>query len=619
MSNQSASVPAASRRASKIRLPSLIRPYWKSLAIAGIAVLGETATDVLEPWPVKIVIDNILLHKKLGGWLGSVVGKFFGHNPFALLNFAVAAVAAIAIVGAVSSYFEKYLTTSVSQWVTHDLRRTLYTHIQRLSLAEHDQARTGDLISRVTDDIEAIQDFVNSALLGIFVSVLTLMGMIGVMFYVNRRFTLIALCVVPPLFLVVLHYTRQIKKASRAVRKKESELTSVVAEVLTSERVVKAFAREDYEVRRFEAQSLENVETALRARTLKAKLSPLVEIIVAVGTALVLLYGTRLALAGTISAGVLVVFLLYLGRMYKPMRDLAKMTDTVSKAFVGYERVQEVLQIESRVRDLPGARRAPKFKGKIGFDNVSFSYDGETPVLKNIDFEVDPGQVAAFVGPSGAGKTTIISLIPRFYDPQSGAVKIDGVDIRRYKIKSVRQQISFVLQETLLFHTSVWQNIAYGKPDASRAEIVRAAELANAAEFIEKMPEGYDTMIGERGLNLSGGQRQRIAIARAIIRNTPILILDEPTTGLDSSSEQLVLEALGRLMKGRTCVVIGHHLSAIRHANVIFVVKDGELVERGTHDELLEADGVYAELYKLQAEDYGVNHVGATLRIARKG
>ena len=288
----------------------------------------------------------------------------------------MAAVAVIAVVGAVSSYFEKYLTTSVSQWVAHDLRRTLYHHIQRLSLAEHDEARTGDLITRVTSDIEAIQDFINSALLGMLVNVMTLVGMIGVMFYLNWRFTLIALSVAPVLFLVVYSYTRRIKSASRAVRKKEGELLSIVQEVLTSIRVVKAFAREDYEQQRFETESLANVEAGLQARSIKAKLSPLVEVIVAIGTCLVLWYGARLALAGQLSAGVLIVFLLYLGKMYKPMRDLSKMTDTVSKAMVGYERIQEVLDIESRVRDVPGARRAPRFKGQIEFDHVSFSYGG---------------------------------------------------------------------------------------------------------------------------------------------------------------------------------------------------------------------------------------------------
>jgi subfamily B ATP-binding cassette protein MsbA len=596
-------------RSPKIRLASLIRPHSKMLLAAGIAVLCETGADVLEPWPVKVVIDNILLHKRLHGWIGSAAEKIFGHNPASLLNFAIAAVAAIAVVGAISSYIEKYLTTSVSQWVTHDLRRMLYNHIQRLSLAEYGERRTGDLISRVTDDIEAIQDFISSALLGMCVSALTLVGMIFVMFYVNWRFTLIALSVVPPLFLIVFHYTRQIKKASRAVRKKESELTSVVEEVLTSERVVKAFAREDYEVRRFENQSLENVETARRARSVKAKLVPIVETIVALGTILVLFYGTRFAMAGKISAGVLVVFLLYLGKMYKPMRDLSKMTSTVSKALVGYERVQEVLEVESRVDDLPRARRAPRFKGAIGFENVSFSYDGDKPVLRDINFNIEPGQVAAFVGVSGAGKTTIISLIPRFYDPTSGVVKVDGADVRRYRLKSLREQISFVLQETLLFRTSVWQNIAYGKPDASRREIVRAAELANAAEFIEEMPDGYDSLIGERGTNLSGGQRQRIAIARAIIRDAPILILDEPTTALDSASEQLVLEALERLMKRRTCVVIAHHLHTIRDSDVIFVVKDCELAERGTHEELLAAHGEYAHLHQLQVEGGGAEAV----------
>ncbi|HXP70709.1 MAG TPA: ABC transporter ATP-binding protein [Candidatus Dormibacteraeota bacterium] len=587
----------------KLSVVRLIRPYWKQLALAFVAVLGETFSDVLEPWPIKIVIDNILQSKKLPGWLAGFVSGAFGQNKLAVLNFAVAAVAGIAVVGAISSYVEKYLTTSVSQWVTHDLRRTLYNHIQRLSLAEYDKTQTGDLISRVTSDINAVQDFINSALLGIVVNILTLVGMAGVMFYINWRFTLIALSIAPALFAVVYYLTRRIKKASREVRKKESELVSVVQEVLTSVRVVKAFAREDFEVTRFESQSLENVETALEARSIKAKLSPIVDVMVAAGTCLVLAYGARLALSGQISAGVLVVFLLYLGKMYKPMRDLSKSTDTVSKAVVGYERIEEVLDIEARVRDLPGARKAPRFKGKIEFDHVNFAYDDKIPVLKDLSFETEAGQVAAIVGPSGVGKSTIISLIPRLYDPQSGTIRIDGVDIRRYKLKSLREQISFVLQETLLFHTSVWENIAYGKPDASPDQIIRAAKQANAHEFIVQLSEGYGTMVGERGVTLSGGQRQRIAIARAIVRNTPILVLDEPTTGLDSSSEQAVIEALERLMKGKTCIVVAHHLSTIRHADVIFVVKESELVEKGTHDQLLAAGGLYAELYKIQTSD----------------
>ena len=604
---ESPTKPSVANRAGKLSIARLIRPYWKSLVLAFIAVLGETLSDVLEPWPIKVVIDNILQSKKLPGWLGGFVSGMFGQDKLAILNFAVAAVAIIAVLGAISSYVEKYLTTSVSQWVTHDLRRTLYNHIQRLSLAEHDKAQTGDLISRVTSDIGSIQDFINSALLGILVNSLTLVGMTGVMLYINWRFTLIALSIAPALFVVVYTFTRRIKKASRAVRKKESELISVVQEVLSSVRVVKAFAREDFEVMRFESQSRDSVETALEARSIKAKLSPIVDVMVAIGTCLVLGYGARLALRGDLSAGVLIVFLLYLGKMYKPMRELSKMTDTVSKAMVGYERINEVLEIEARVRDLPKARRAPRFKGKIEFDHVNFSYDEKTPVLKDINFTIKPGQVAALVGPSGNGKTTIISLIPRFYDPQSGVVKIDDTDIRGFKLKSLREQISFVLQETLLFHASVWDNIAYGKPDATREEILRAAKLANADEFIEKLPEGYHSMIGERGATLSGGQRQRIAIARAIIRDTPILVLDEPTAGLDSASEETVIEALDRLMAGKTTIVVAHHLRTIRHADVVFVVKDAEVVEQGTHDELVAAGGLYADLYKMQISENAGN------------
>lgn len=547
------------------------------------------------------------------GWLNALIASHIGQNNLAILNFAALAVLTIAIMGALCSYADKYVTTSVAQWVMHDLRRLVYHHLQRLSLAYHDNKQTGDLLSRVTSDIDAIQSFIASGLLGSAVNILTLAGMVGVMFYLNWRFTLIALSITPVLFAVVFHYTRRIKKAAREVRKKEGEIVSVIQEVLSSIRVVKAFAREEYEQRRLEEESLEGVEIALRARGLKAKLAPLVEIIVAVGTSLVLWFGARLALSGALSPGSLVVFIFYLGKMYKPMQELSKMTDSYSKAAVGWERIREIFDADREVQDLPGARRAARFKGRIEFQNVGFGYQTDRPVLKNVSLRIEPGQMAALVGPTGAGKTSIISLIPRFYDPSSGSVTIDGWDVRRLQQKSVRQQMSFVLQETLLFRAPLWNNIAYGKPEASRAEILRAAELANAHEFIEKMPDGYDTIVGERGVTLSGGQRQRIAIARAIIRDTPILILDEPSSGLDAASEKLVFEALDRLMEGKTSIVIAHRLSTIRRADVIFVVNDGSIVERGNHDDLLKLGGLYAELYHIHQDDSGTEHAGSAV------
>jgi len=570
------------------------------LVLAFFAVLGEAATDLLEPWPLKIVFDYIFGAKHLPAWMTSLLKPTFGLSKVGLLHFAILAVIVIALAGALSAYAEKYLTTSVGQWVMHDLRRVLYHHIQRLSLAYHDHKPTGDLISTVTADIDSIQDFISQALLGIVVNVLTLVGMLLVMFYLNWRFTLIALSITPFLFVVVYTYTRRIKQASRALRKKEGEVVSVVAEVLNSIRVVKAFAREDYEEARLAQQSLENVEIALRARSLKAKLAPVVQVIVAVGTCLVLWYGVNLVLTDQMTSGSLLVFLLYLGKMYKPMRDLSKMTDTMSKAAVGYERIHAVIETEDEIRNLPGAKTAPQFKGEVEFDHVYFGYDKGYRTLTDVNLRVEPGQLAALVGPTGAGKTTIASLIGRFYDPQKGTVKIDGQDVRNYKIKSLRRQISFVLQETLLFRAPVWQNIAYGRPEASRDEILLAAELANADEFIRKMPQQYDTMVGEKGVTLSGGQRQRIAIARAIIRNAPILVLDEPTSGLDAASEELVFEALTRLMAGRTTFVIAHRLATVRRADVIFVIENGTIAERGTHDALLAQGGLYSHLYEIQ-------------------
>ena len=582
-----------------LSITSLLRPHWKAMTMAMVGVAGIALTELLEPWPLKIVIDHLLQDRPPPAWMGGALG-WFGGGTLAVLNVAVFAVAVIAVGAAASTYLQGYLTTNVGQRVMHDLRKVLYHHIHRLSLAEHDAKRTGDLISRVTSDIQTIQDFVTSALLAILTSVFVLVGITGVMLYLNWRFTLISLTIAPLLFLVVFVFTRRIKQASRDVRKKEGQLLSMVQEVFSSIRVVKAFAREEYEQRRFERQSLDNVEATLAARNIKMTLAPVVEIIVAVGTCLMLWYGARLVIAGQLTPGALVVFLLYLGKMYKPMRDLSKMTDTISKAAVSLERIREVLDTESGVRDLHGARPAGRFKGAIAFDRVSFAYRPAQPILKDVTFEIEPGEIAAFVGPTGGGKSTIISLVARFYDPVSGTVSIDGKDVRKYTMKSVREQVSFVLQETLLFHAPIWQNIAYGRPEATRADIIEAAELANADEFIRQMPEGYDTMVGERGVTLSGGQRQRVSIARAIIRDTRILVMDEPTSGLDAQSEHVVFEALRRLMKDKTSIVIAHHLKTIQQADTIFVVKDHTLVERGTHYQLLAAGGFYSQLHAVQ-------------------
>ncbi len=588
---------------------TLLKPHIAALSLGFLAIAGESAANLLQPWPLKIVLDDVLRSHQSHAWVMRFVHSAIGTDKMALLKFACAAVLAIAVLDAICTFGEKYLTTSVAQWISYDLRLAIYSHVQRLSLAFHDQKRTGDLISRVTDDVDAIQSFVMNGLLGVLINTMTLVGMIAVMFYLNWQFTLIALSVVPVLFAMVYLYTRRIKKASRAVRKKEGEITSVVEEVLSSIRVVKAFAREDYEVHRMEKESLEAVEVSLRARTLKAKLTPLVGIVVAVGTGLVLWFGARLVMAGTLSAGGPVVFILYLGKMYKPMQEISKMTDTYSKAAVGYERIQEVLHTNVEIHDLPRARRAPRFKGEITFENVSFAYGERPPMLRQISLTMRSGQVTALVGPTGAGKTSIISLIPRFYDPADGVIKIDGTDIKQFQQRSLRQQMSFVLQETILFRAPVWQNIAYGRPGCSRSDIICAAEMANASEFIDKLPDGYDTVLGERGMTLSGGQRQRIAIARAVIRNTPILILDEPTSGLDSASEKLVFEALDRLMEGKTVIVIAHRLSTVQRADMIFVVNDGAVIEQGKHRELMKLHGVYAKLHELQFKEEDLTRV----------
>jgi ABC-type multidrug transport system fused ATPase/permease subunit len=403
------------------------------------------------------------------------------------------------------------------------------------------------------------------------------------------------------MLLLVFRFKKAVKTATHEVRKQQANIVSVVQQDLESMRVVKAFGRQDYEQQELGEVSRAVVDAALKARRVKALLSPIVTVTVSFCTAVVLWRGSALILAGTMTAGALTVFLAYLTKFFKPVKDLASMTNSIAQAAVGVDRVRAILDADQVIPERPDARVLPaSVRGVIRFDQVKFGYAPDVPVLKGVTFDIEAGQLVGVVGPTGGGKSTIVSLIPRFYDTTSGKVSIDGVDVRDYKLQWLRSQIGYVLQETVLFRGTVYDNIAYGREGATREEIAKAAKLANADEFISRMPHGYETMIGERGDTLSGGQRQRIGIARALVRNNPILILDEPTAALDTESEKLVIEALERLMKGRTVITIAHRLSTIRDADKIIVLDKGVVAEQGTHQELLELGGIYAALNGIQ-------------------
>jgi ABC-type multidrug transport system fused ATPase/permease subunit len=583
----------------------LIRPYRGTLLVIFIAMMVETLMSLAGPWPLKIILDNVVGSHHLPKWFDDSLGSVTaGLGPGKMKIAVVAALGAvlIAIIGSIASYIDNYYTESVGQWVAHDLRMRTYHHLQRLSLAYYDSHQTGQLLSTITDDIQTIQSFASSATLGIFVDLLTIVGMLGLMFWLNWDFTLVAVGVTPFLLLFVSRFKRAVKKATHEVRHRQSDIVAVVQQGLESMRVVKAFGRQDLEQEELSEVSHATVDAALKARRVKSMLSPVVTVTVALCTAFVLWRGASLILIGTMTAGALTVFLSYLNKFFKPVQDLAKMTNAIAQAAVGVERIQAILETDTIIPEHPDAREPGATRGEIAFDHVAFGYNQDEPVLKDVSFTITQGQLVGIVGTTGGGKSTVVSLIPRFYDPTSGCVRIDGVDIRQYKLHPLRDQIGFVLQDTVLFRGTIRDNIAYGRPGATQKEIEEAAKLANADEFISRMPHGYDTMVGERGLTLSGGQRQRIGIARAVIRNTPILILDEPTAALDTESERLVIEALERLMKGRTVITIAHRLSTIRDANKIIVLSGGVVAEQGTHQELIALGGVYAELHRIQVD-----------------
>src|SRR5215472_30738 len=582
----------------------LIRPYRWILAIILAAMLAQTLMSLAGPWPLKIILDNVVGSHHLPKWMADrLLPALGGESKMHIAALAAIFAVIIAVLSSIASYIANYYTESVGQWVAYDLRMRTYHHLQRLSLGYYDSHQIGTILSTITDDVATIQNFASSSTLGMVIDMLTIVGMLGLMFWLNWDFALIAVAVTPFLLFFVSRFKKAVKKATHEVRKRQADIVAVVQQGLESMRVVKAFGRQDLEQEELGEASRKTVDAALKARRVKSLLSPVVTVVVSLCTGYVLWRGSSLVLRDVMTVGALTVFLSYLNKFFKPVQDLAKMTNSIAQAAVGVDRVRAILDTDTIIPERPNAIEPPPFRGEIAFDHVAFGYDPAAPVLRDVSFSIKPGQMVGIVGPTGGGKSTVVSLIPRFYDANSGSVKIDGVDIRDYKLHGLRRHIGFVLQDTVLFRGTVRDNIAYGHPGATEDEIVHAAKLANADEFIRRMPHGYDSPVGERGLTLSGGQRQRIGIARALIRNNPILILDEPTAALDTESEKLVIEALEHLMKGRTVIAIAHRLSTIRDANKIIVLKGGVVAEEGTHDELLARNGVYAELHRIQYEE----------------
>jgi ABC-type multidrug transport system fused ATPase/permease subunit len=575
----------------------LVRPYRRLLAVVLAAMTLETVMSLAVPWPMKIVLDNVIGGRNLPSRLAMFQG---GGARVALL--AGIATLLIAAIGAVGSYVESYFSESLAQRVAHDLRMRTYHHLQSLSLAYYDKHRVSASLTTLTTDIETIQDFASSGTLSIVVDLLSVVGMLVLMFWMNWEFALLASAVAPFLLWFVSRFKKAVKSATRQVRLSEAEIVAVEMYGLESQRVIKAFGTQNLEESRLRTASCNSLNSALQARKIKSSLSPVVSVTVAACTAVVLWRGADLVLSGAMSIGVLSVFLAYLTRFFKPAQDLAKMSNAIAQTGVAAERVQAILQTDETIPERPDARPAESLRGEIVFDRVAFGYDSGAQVLRDVSFRIEPGQFVGLVGPTGSGKSTVISLIPRFYDPTAGAVMVDGIDARTYQLQGLRHHFSFVLQDTVLFHGTVAENIAYGRPGASDAEIVAAARMANAQEFIERMPAGYQTLVGDRGMTLSGGQRQRLGIARALIRNSPVLILDEPTAALDPEAEQNVMDALDRLMKGRTVIMIAHRLATLRNADKVIVIKNGVVAEEGSQAELLALGGVYSALYRAQDE-----------------
>lgn len=574
-----------------------IRPHWLAILGAMGAILAQVALRLLEPWPLGLIFDRIIDPPAGGGF----------DQPTVWLTGLAALVVVIAGLRALATYASTIIIAVVGNRVLTTIRAALYNHLQRLSLSYHDRARTGDLTVRIISDIGMMKDVTVTAVVPLITNTLILVGMIGVTMWLHWKLALLAMSILPLFMLRSVRLSRKIGEVSRKQRQREGAVASTAAEGISSIKTIQALSLEPVFGAEFERANNRSQKDSVKAKRLEASLERSVDVLIAIGTAMVLWYGTRLVLRGEITPGALLVFISYLKAAFKPVQSYAKYTARLAKASAAGDRVLDIFERTPDVRDAPGALTARPFRGEIEFDNVSFSYEGGQTVLDGVSFRVPPGRQVALIGPSGHGKSTIASLLLRLYDPTGGAIRIDGQDLRDVTVQSLRSQMSVVMQDSPLFAASVLENIAYGSPAATPQEIVTAARLANAHHFIADLPEGYETELGERGATLSGGQRQRLAIARAAVRDAPILVLDEPTTGLDEDNEQTVIQALERAATGRTTLLITHDLSFASHSDLLLYVEHGRIVEQGSHSELMRLDGRYARIFSQQrASGFGL-------------
>jgi ABC-type multidrug transport system fused ATPase/permease subunit len=578
-----------------------LRPYKLFMAIVIAILIAQVGVNLLEPWSMAIVIDNGLKGEPLPGWVLQVLPFLPANNVYAIIVLGVSFGIGVRLLGNLLEILGDYLKSRVNDGVTLVFQADLFNHLQRLSFSYHDQASVGDSLYRLNNDTGFISTHLWGNFRHLLMSSLTLICMFWVVLLYSWQLALLALSLAPILYGAAWFYGKYFRVKSKQVKDLESDSETIMQEVLSCLRVVKAFGQEDREQRRFEEKSWAALWARLRLSLEQSVFSSTLGFITHVTRAAILLFGAFQVVQGNLTLGVLMVILAYVSEIHGPMEDIGHTLTDMQLSMASADRVMEVMDIQPEIRDKPGAKSIERVRGAFTFDDVSFGYYyPEQVVLKEINFSVKPGDVVAIVGPTGAGKTTLANLIARFYDPSVGHISLDDVDLRELTVQTLRDNIALVIQEPILFSTTIRDNIAYGRPSATMHEIVEAAKAANAHDFITALPQGYQSEVGERGVRLSGGERQRVAVARAFLKDSPVLILDEPTSSIDSRTELVIIDALDRLMVGRTTFIIAHRLSTIRRADQILVIDDGRIVEAGTHAKLLEQKGLYAQLYRIQ-------------------